>query len=209
MTDTIATKENEVKNEAPKNEKPNTSKDQTRNSAPRELKKNRRRSNKRREKVRSEFDQKILDIRRVTRVSAGGRRFSFAVSLVAGDRKGKVGIGTGKAGDTSLAIEKAFRNAKKNMIKIKTTDEGLIPHDVKAKFCSAQVLMIPAPGRGVIAGSAVRDVIEFAGLKDINAKIISGTKNKLNIARAAIKAFESLKEPKGTAKKEKEVSKNK
>lgn len=160
------------------------------------FKKNRRKSNKRRQRVRSEFDQKILDIRRVTRVSAGGRRFSFAVSLVAGDRKGRVGVGTGKAGDTALAIEKAFRNSKKNLITIKTTADNSIPHEVKAKYNSARVMMMPARGRGIIAGSAVRDIVDLAGLKDINAKIISGSKNKLNIARATLRALSTLKNPK-------------
>jgi small subunit ribosomal protein S5 len=159
----------------------------------REFKKNRRNPrNRRGGKPRSEFDQKILDIRRVTRVSKGGRRFSFAVSIAVGNKKGKIGVGTGKAGDTSLAIEKAAKSAQKNAIEIKTTKSMSIPHDIKAKYNSARVLIIPAPGRGVIAGSALRDIIELGGLNDINGKIISGSKNKLNISRAAIKAFESL-----------------
>jgi small subunit ribosomal protein S5 len=168
--------------------------------APRVFKKNRRRGNKRRERQRSEFDQKILDIRRVTRVSAGGRRFSFAVSIAIGDRKGRMGVGTGKAGDTALAIEKATRNAKKNLITVKITENNSIPHEVKAKYCSARVMLMPAKGRGVIAGSAVRDLINLAGLNDINAKIISGTKNKLNIAQATVKALKSLKDPKNPKK---------
>src|ERR1035437_8225165 len=90
-----------------------------------------------------EFDQKIINIRRVTRVVAGGRRFSFSVALVAGDRKGSIGLGLGKAGDTSLAINKALRNAKKHMIKIKTTKSMSIPHEISAKFSSSSVKLYP------------------------------------------------------------------
>jgi len=154
--------------------------------------KNKRRP-KRRERVQSEFDQKILNIRRVTRVSSGGRRFSFSVSIVIGNKRGKVGVGIGKAGDTSLAIDKAAKNAKKNMMEVKRTDDNSIAHDLKAKYNSARVLIMPAKGRGVIAGSAVRDVLELAGINDINGKIISGSKNKMNIAKATVKALSSLK----------------
>jgi small subunit ribosomal protein S5 len=157
------------------------------------FRKNKRRMPKRRERVRSEFEQKIISIRRVTRVAAGGRRFNFSVAIVIGDKKGRVGVGTGKAGDTSLAIDKAARIAKKNAIKISTTAEMSIPHEIQAKYCSGVVRMMPAKGRGIIAGSAVRDIIILAGLKDINAKIISGSKNKLNIAQATIKALGTLK----------------
>jgi small subunit ribosomal protein S5 len=156
------------------------------------FKKNKRTS-KRRERVKSEFDQKILNIRRVTRVASGGRRFSFSVSIVIGDKKGKVGVGIGKAGDTSLAIDKAAKNAKKNMVTIKRTDEHTIAHDVKAKYNSARIMLMPAKGRGMIAGSAVRDVLLLAGVTDINTKIISGSKNKINIARATVKALGDLK----------------
>ena len=161
------------------------------------FRKNKRRVTKRRERVRSEFEQKILAIRRVTRVAAGGRRFTFSVAIVVGDKKGKVGVGTGKAGDTSLAIDKAARIAKKNAIKINTTTDMSIPHEVQAKYCSGIVKLMPAKGRGIIAGSAVRDIVILAGLKDINGKILSGSKNKLNIAQATIKALSSLKKAKG------------
>jgi len=162
---------------------------------PREFKKNRRQSSRRRERPRSEFDQKMLGIRRVTRVSSGGRRFSFSVAMVIGDRKGRVGVGTGKGNDTALAIEKATKSAKKNMIKVRTTLDMSIPHDVKAKYSSAQVMIMPAKGRGIIAGSALRDILELAGVKDVNGKILSGSKNKLNIAQATLKALGELKVP--------------
>ncbi|MES3005741.1 MAG: 30S ribosomal protein S5 [Patescibacteria group bacterium] len=155
-----------------------------------------RRGGPRREpRAKPEFDQKIISIRRVTRVASGGRRFSFAVSLVAGDRKGKVGVGTGKGGDTALAVDKAARNAKKNMITVNTTKTGSIAHEVKAKYSSARVEMMPAPGKGIVAGSSVRDVIDLAGIKDITAKLRSGTKNKLNNARAAVLALSMIKKP--------------
>lgn len=174
----------------------------------REFKKNRRQPRRRPDRKKSEFDQKLLDIRRVTRVAAGGRRFSFSVAMVAGDRRGRVGVGIGKASDTALAIEKAFKSAKKNLITIPTTKEMSIPHDVKAKYCSSIVMLMPAPGRGVIAGSSVRDVIELAGLKDINAKIISGSKNKMNNAQAAVKALSLLKgKPEKPSKEEKRDNK--
>lgn len=162
--------------------------------APERHRKNERERRPRREaRAKPEYDQRILNIRRVTRVSAGGRRFSFSVALVAGNHKGSVGVGTGKAGDTSAAIDKAFRSAKKNAVALKTTGSMSIAHEVYAKEKSARVHIQPAKGKGIIAGSSVRDVIELAGLKDISAKLHSASKNKLNAARAAIKALSMLK----------------
>lgn len=165
-------------------------------------KKPRRTHREQKERVKPEFDTKIISIRRVTRVASGGRRFSFSVALVAGDKKGRVGVGLGKAGDTSLAIDKATRDAKKNMIKVEHNKYMSIPHPVYAKYSSARIEMMPAKGRGIVAGSAVRNVIELAGLKDIVGKIRSGSKNKLNIARGAIAALSSItKHPKSYAAK--------
>ena len=141
---------------------------------------------------RSEFDQKILDIRRVTRVVAGGRRFSFSVTVVAGDRKGSVGVGVGKASDTALAIEKALRDAKKNMIKVHVTKSMSIPHDVSARYAASHVSILPAKGRGLVAGSAIRTVLELGGIRDVAAKILSRSKNKTNNARAAMRALEDI-----------------
>jgi len=157
-------------------------------------------------RAKPEFDQRILNIRRVTRVSSGGRRFSFSVAMVVGNHKGMVGVGTGKAGDTSLAIDKAVRSARKNAITVKTTHTMSIPHEVYAKDKSAIVHITPARGKGIIAGSSVRDVIELAGLKDINAKLRSPSKNKLNAARATIKALVSLKTPRPRKEKAVEAS---
>lgn len=152
-----------------------------------------RRGERRSERQRPEFDQKIVSIRRVTRVMGGGRRFSFSVSMVIGDKKGRVGVGIGKAGDTQLAIEKAIRNAKKNMITVPMNKDMHLPHDVEVKYASSQVMIIPAPGRGLVAGSSVRTVLELAGVKDVTAKLLSRSKNKLNNARATIKALSELK----------------
>ena len=152
-----------------------------------------RRPGRREERVRSEFDQKIISIRRVTRVMAGGRRFSFSVAIVIGNKKGKVGVGIGKAGDTQLAIEKAVRSARKNLIEIPLNKHQHIPHDVHTKLSSSEIMIMPAPGRGLVAGSSVRTVLELGGVKDVTAKIFSRSKNKLNNARAAIAALKQLK----------------
>jgi small subunit ribosomal protein S5 len=124
---------------------------------------------------------------------AGGRRFSFSVAMVCGDKKGKVGVGIGKAGDTQLAIDKAVRDAKKHMIIIPMNKDSHIPHDVHTKYASSEVMIMPAPGRGLVAGSSVRTVLELAGVKDVTAKIFSRSKNKLNNARAAVEALKLLK----------------
>ncbi len=144
------------------------------------------------ERQRPEFDQKIISIRRVTRVMAGGRRFSFSVAMVIGDKKGRVGVGIGKAGDTQLAIEKAIRDAKKHMITVPMNKDSHIPSDVHVKYASSEVMIMPAPGRGLVAGSSVRTVLELAGVKDVTAKIFSRSKNKLNNARAAVEALKQL-----------------
>ena len=128
-------------------------------------------------------------------VVAGGKRFNFSAALVIGNRKGSVGIGLGKGADTALAIDKATRDAKKNLVKINLTKTGSIAHRVEAKYSSAIVMLQPSPGRGLIAGSAVRIVVELVGIKSIVGKIFSGSKNKLNIARATIKALSELPDP--------------
>lgn len=162
----------------------------------RDFKKNSRRPARRESRVKPEFDQKIIDIRRVARVVTGGRRFSFSVAIVAGNRKGSVGVGLGKAGDTSLAIEKAFNSARKNLVTIQLTGAMSIPHEVTSKYASSRVTLMPAPDRGMIAGSSARIVLELAGVKDVGAKVRSGSKNKLNIARATIVALQMLSKPK-------------
>lgn len=141
------------------------------------------------ERQKPEYDQKSIDVRRVARVVAGGRRFSFSVAMIIGDRKGKVGVGTGKAADVSSAMDKAVKDAKKHMVTVLTTKSRSIAHQVFAKYSSASVMIIPTPERGLTAGSAVRNVLELAGITDVSAKVHSGSKNRLNMARATVKAL--------------------
>ncbi|MFA6269739.1 MAG: 30S ribosomal protein S5 [Candidatus Paceibacterota bacterium] len=159
----------------------------------RDRRKNERRPSRRPERARQEFDNKIISVRRVTRVVAGGRRFSFSIAIVIGDKKGRVGVGIGKATDTPIAIEKATQAAKKSMITVRLNKKNSISHPVEAKYSSAIVSIMPAPGKGVIAGSATRVVLELAGVKEVSSKILSRSKNKLNIARATIQALQQLK----------------
>lgn len=153
----------------------------------------RRARTNRKERARSEFDQVTIDVRRVARVVAGGRRFSFSVTLVIGDHKGRVGVGVGKGADTALAIEKATRNARRNLIQISRTKSDSIQRRISAKYSASNVVIIPSAGRGMVTGSAMRVVLELAGITDVIGKILSRSKNKLTIARATIKALESLK----------------
>jgi small subunit ribosomal protein S5 len=139
-----------------------------------------------------EFDSKTISIRRVTRVVSGGRRFSLSVALVAGDRNGRIGLGTGKAMDTQVAIEKALKSAKRNMITLKLTKQKSLPHDIDAKYKSARVMLMPNKGRGLIAGSSARTILALAGINNATAKFYSGTKNKLNNARATFAALEQI-----------------
>lgn len=131
----------------------------------------------------------MIDVRRVTRVVAGGRRMSFAVALAIGDKKGSIGLGTGKGTDTALAIGKALKQARKNMFKIKTTKNMSIPHDVSVKYASSRLDLMPNKGKGLVAGSTVRDMLVLAGITNVTAKIHSRSKNKLNNARAAYNAL--------------------
>ncbi|MDP2677041.1 MAG: 30S ribosomal protein S5 [bacterium] len=154
---------------------------------------NQKRGDRRQFREQQEFEQKMVDLRRVARVEAGGRRFSFRATIIAGNRKGTVGVGVGKGADTALAMDKAFRNAKKNAITVPLTKDFSIPHDVEAKFSSAHVLIRRAPGgSGLVAGSAVRTILDFAGVQNATAKLFSRTKNKINNARAAIQALQGL-----------------
>jgi len=152
-----------------------------------------RRQSSRAPRAKSEFDQKMITIRRVSRTVAGGRRFSFSVALIIGNKKGKVGVGLGKAGDTTLAIDKAVRDAKKHMITVALTKDSSIAHEVSAKYAASRVALLPVRGRGLVAGSSVRPVLELAGITNTVAKLNSGSKNGLNNARAAIEALKSLK----------------
>lgn len=144
---------------------------------------------------RDEFDQVTLDLARVTRVMAGGKRMRFRACVACGDRKGRIGIGLAKGADVALAISKAQASARKNLIKVKLTESGTIPHAIRVKFGSAKLLLKPAPvGSGIIAGSVLRQVFELAGVRDVVGKIL-GTNNKINNAKALIKAFSAMRPP--------------
>lgn len=144
---------------------------------------------------KSEYESKLIDLRRVARVTSGGKRFNFRATVLVGDRKGKIGIGVAKGADTAISLEKATRTAKKRMIKVLLTDKSSISHEVFGKWGSAYVNIRPSvkTGRGLIAGGAVRTVLTLAGVKNTSAKIISSSKNKINNAKAAIQALKNLK----------------
>ena len=138
------------------------------------------------------MDSKVLDLARVSRVASGGRRFSFRAVVFVGDMKGKVGLGVAKGQDVAHAVEKATHQARKSMIAVPIAG-NTIPHEVSAKFGASFVILRPQKeGRGLVAGGPVRLICEKAGIRDISAKFISKTHNKLNNARATLKALEAL-----------------
>ena len=143
-------------------------------------------------KSKSPYKEIVLDMRRVTRVVAGGKRFRFRATVAVGDEKGRVGVGMAKGLDVAQAIDKAKSHARKNMITI-PLKETTIPHEVEAKFSAASVLIKPARrGHGLKAGGAVRQVLLLAGVRDATAKSLGRTKNKLTNAVATIEALKSL-----------------
>lgn len=143
-------------------------------------------------KPKDEFKEKVLDLRRVTRVVAGGKRFRFRATLVIGDEKGRVGVGLGKGLDVQTAIGKAKVDAKKHVFKLTLKDRS-IAHEVEAKFSAAHVRIKPAvKGHGLKAGGAVRVVLALAGVKDATAKCLGRTPNKLTNALATMEALKQL-----------------
>ncbi|HMB17301.1 MAG TPA: 30S ribosomal protein S5 [Candidatus Paceibacterota bacterium] len=152
-----------------------------------------------------EFDDDVLEIRRVTRVVSGGKRMSFRATVVVGNRKGKVGVAIGKGTDVADSIRKAKNRAKKQMIKVPLKDNRTVPYDVDVKKGAAEIRLKPVPeGHGLIAGGAARVVLDLAGVKDISAKLLGGTNNKLNNARVTVEAlrrFEHLLDDKKDKKK--------
>src|SRR3989338_8120774 len=145
-----------------------------------------------REREQREFDQKILDLARVTRVTAGGKRMRFRATVVVGDHKGRVGVGTEKGLDVAAAVEKAYPQAKRRVVTVPLKN-GTIPHAVSARYGSASVLLKPAPvGTGLKSGGAVRIVLELAGVPNVVSKILN-SKNKINIARATMEGIEALR----------------
>lgn len=143
---------------------------------------------------KEEFESQLLDLARVTRVTAGGKKLRFRAVVVVGDKKNKVGVGVAKGKDVARAIEKATREAKKNIIEIPIFAET-IPHQVESKFGPARVLLRPQrKGRGLVAGGVVRVICNLAGIKNISSKLLSRSRNKLNNARATISALKKLKQ---------------
>ncbi len=140
----------------------------------------------------SEFQEKVVSIKRVSRTVKGGRIFKFAVVVIVGNKKGKVGMGTGKSGEIPDAVRKGIENAKKNMKRIALRGTT-IPHDIVGEFGAGKVLLKPAPeGTGVIAGGPVRAVVELLGIKDIRTKSIKSN-NSINVVRATLDGLKKLR----------------
>lgn len=151
------------------------------------------------EEEREGFESKLLDLARTSHTRAGGRRIGFRAVIVVGNKEGKVGIGVAKGRDVAQAVEKATRLAKKNLIEVLIISDT-IPHEVFAKFGSAKVILKPQrKGRGLVAGGTVRVICALAGIKNISSKILGRTGNKLNNARATIKALQELKREHATS----------
>lgn len=155
--------------------------------------------------AKKEFDQKVVEVKRVTRVVAGGKRMRFRALVVIGDKKGRVGIGLRKGTDVSEAVNKAVNSAKKTMVKVNIINDT-IPHQTQVKFKSSVVFLKPArPGTGVIAGGAIRQVLDMAGVKNVLSKMI-GSSNKANNVMATYLALTQLKPNERLARKAEKVA---
>lgn len=148
----------------------------------------------------SEFEEKVINIARVTTVVKGGRRFSFSAYVVVGNKKGKVGFGHGKANEVQDAIKKAVKDAQNHLITVPIINKSTVPHEIKQKFLASQVMLKPAPkGKGIIASGTVRAVVELAGYTDIYTKTY-GSRTKANIVRATMIALSKLRVAEDIAK---------
>lgn len=144
---------------------------------------------------KSLLEDQVISIGRVTKVTKGGRHFRFAATVVVGNRKGLVGIGTGKANEVQESIKKALQAANKNVLRVSLIDNRTIPHEAIGKVGRAEVLIKPAKeGTGIIAGGAARAVLELAGVKDIVSKSL-GSNTKVNVAKATLEALQMQKSP--------------
>ena len=171
--------------------------EKTTENKPRKFDKRRPRNNNRpnNNKPKSDLEDKVIEIRRVTKVVKGGRQFRFAATVVVGNRKGMVGLGTGKAKEMPDAVKKATQAASKNLIKVELIDNRTISHDIIVKEGACRVMLKPAKeGTGVKAGGPVRDVLELAGVKDVLSKSL-GSSTKVNMARATLNALKQQKSP--------------
>src|SRR5574344_1328817 len=144
------------------------------------------------DRVDSEFDKRTICVRRVTKVVKGGKKMHFSVTMVVGDKKGKIGVGNGKAADVTMATDKAFQSAKKHLVAISVVN-ATIPHEVWGKYGKSSVLLMPAPeGTGVDAGGPVRAIADLVGIKNIVSKSY-GSRNKINVVYATFNGLLSLK----------------
>lgn len=158
-------------------------------------------------KPKSDFNDRLLEVRRVTRVMAGGKRFSFRATVVIGNRKGRIGVGVAKGLDVMSAVAKAKRQAEKNLITVQRKDGRTILYEVEAKYGAARVRIKPAAkNHGVIAGGPARVIFELAGIRDITAKVLGPTKNRLSNAMAAIEALKKIRVPVGYKEQPKEAT---
>ncbi|MBN2197823.1 30S ribosomal protein S5 [Candidatus Wolfebacteria bacterium] len=159
-------------------------------------------------KVKSEYKDKVIDLRRVTRVMAGGKRFRFRATVIIGDEKGRVGVGIAKGLDVAQAVEKAKSIAKKSVITVPLVERTIL-HEVEAKFSAADIIIKPAKkGHGLKAGGAVRQVLLLVGVRDATAKCLGRTKNKLTNAMATLEALKKFKIKKSFIKEEPSEEKN-
>ncbi len=190
ITNEVAESEKEtVKEKASKAEKT----DKTEKTDKRNNRRVRRTNNFTRQK--SDLEEKVIDINRVTKVVKGGRQFRFSATVVVGNRKGKVGLGTGKAKEMPDAVKKATQAASKNLINVELIDNRTISHEIISKQGAVIVMLKPAAeGTGVKAGGPVRDVLELAGVKDVLSKSL-GSSTKINTARATLNALRNQKSP--------------
>ena len=149
--------------------------------------------------TKTEFKEKVVNVSRVAKVVKGGRTFRFSVMVVVGDENGHIGVGTGKSSEVPEAIKKATDDAKKNLVEVSLVN-GTLPHEYTTNFGSSKVILKPAvEGTGIIAGGAVRPVLELAGVKNVTAKTL-GSRNSRNIVYATVKALQSMRTPEEVAK---------
>ncbi len=149
--------------------------------------------------TKTEYKEKVVNVSRVAKVVKGGRTFRFSVLVVVGDSNGHVGVGTGKSSEVPEAIKKATDDAKKNLVEVSLVN-GTLPHEYTTNFGSSKVILKPAvEGTGIIAGGAVRPVLELAGVKNVTAKTL-GSRNSRNVVYATVKALRSMRTPEEVAK---------
>lgn len=163
----------------------------------------RRGFNRRRTPIKRDYETKVVEIKRVTRVVAGGKRMRFRALVVAGNKKGKVGVGLKKGADVADAVGKASEEARKSMINVDISSQGSIPHGVWQKYKAAKVILKPAPlGTGIIAGGPVRAVVDLAGIQNISSKML-GSANKVSNVRATYEALKNFQKTTDTVKEDK------